>query len=157
MNLLKTLPLSAALVAAVVAAPGAAQAQGSGAEQFVPSDTLCRIGAYRSPGGDLVSLTRREKGYRYVFPDGRAGYLPPRDGPGTLGSAAHQLAEDAPEPACCAPGISAIMPTMSPMGACTFGERRQLLIRTGQSRGRTRQTQNVNAGAGRPWQRTSRR
>ncbi|HEX8703253.1 MAG TPA: alpha/beta hydrolase [Myxococcaceae bacterium] len=63
------------LVAAVVAAPSAAQAQGSGAEQFVPSDTLCRIGAYRSPGGELVSITRREKGYRYVFLDGRAGYL----------------------------------------------------------------------------------
>lgn len=73
MNLLKTLRLSAVLVAAVVAAPAAAQ--GTGAEQFVPSDTLCRIGAYRSPGGDLVAITRREKGYRYVFLDGRTGYL----------------------------------------------------------------------------------
>jgi hypothetical protein len=75
MNLLKTLPLSAALVAAVVAAPGAARAQGNSAEQFAPSDTLCRIGAYRSPGGELVALTRREKGYRYVFLDDRTGYL----------------------------------------------------------------------------------
>lgn len=73
MKLLKSL----VLLAALGAAPAVAQARANAADDdvLVPSQTLCRVGAFRSPSGDLVALTYWSGGYRYVFMDGRQGQV----------------------------------------------------------------------------------
>jgi dienelactone hydrolase len=52
-----------ALAAGLLLAPAAASAE----------QAACRVGAYRSPGGELLALVRRDEGFRYYFVDGRFG------------------------------------------------------------------------------------
>lgn len=61
---------------AVSLALGAASiAETAKAQSFTPSEQLCEVGAYRSRTGEIAVITKREKGWRYQFIDGRYGYV----------------------------------------------------------------------------------
>ena len=63
--------LPALVAVAALAAAGASAAE---AADFAPSDTYCQVAAYRSAGGEAAVMTKRDKGWRYLFVDGRYGF-----------------------------------------------------------------------------------
>lgn len=60
-----------ALAAALLLAPFSVKAQSAD----------CRVGAFRSPTGDVLALAKRDEGFRYYFRDGRFGQVSAPDSP----------------------------------------------------------------------------